>query len=76
MRTGPVSALTGLMREVGHTHRGTSPSQVALNWVVAKGAVPIPGIKNAAQARDNAAAMLRRLAPDELAALDRATEAW
>jgi aryl-alcohol dehydrogenase-like predicted oxidoreductase len=43
---------------------------VALNWVISKGAVPIPGAKNARQARDNAAALGWRLVETEIAALD------
>ncbi len=65
--------LIGLMREVGQAHGGASCSQVALNWVVAKGAVPIAGVKSAAQAKDNAGAMRWQLSPDETDALDAAT---
>jgi aryl-alcohol dehydrogenase-like predicted oxidoreductase len=58
------------MREVGQAHEGKSPAQVALNWIVCKGAVPIPGAKNAHQAQENAAAAGWRLAAAEIAALD------
>jgi diketogulonate reductase-like aldo/keto reductase len=58
------------MREVGQAHEGKSPAQVALNWLVCKGAVPIPGAKNAHQARENAAATGWRLDAAEIAALD------
>ncbi len=68
--------LTGLLSEVATAHPSATPAQVALNWLVAKGAVPIPGIKNAVQAADNAAAMTWQLSPDEVAALDRATEGF
>ena len=34
---------------LGHAHGGKTPAQVALNWLICKGAVPIPGAKNAAQ---------------------------
>ena len=35
-----------------------SPSQVALNWLIAQGnVVPIPGAKNAQQAQQNAGAL-------------------
>ena len=44
---------------------------MALNWLICKGAVPIPGAKNAAQAEQNAGALGWRLAADEVAALDR-----
>jgi aryl-alcohol dehydrogenase-like predicted oxidoreductase len=65
-----IQPLLGLMREVGQAHEGKSPAQVALNWIVCKGAVPIPGAKNAHQAQENAAAAGWRLAAAEIAALD------
>jgi diketogulonate reductase-like aldo/keto reductase len=46
---------------------------VALNWVMAKGAVPIPGAKNGRQARENTAAMGWHLTDPELASLDLAS---
>jgi aryl-alcohol dehydrogenase-like predicted oxidoreductase len=69
-RLGKIQPLIQIMREIGQVHDGKSPSQVALNWVMSKGAVPIPGAKNARQARDNAAALGWRLAEAEIAALD------
>jgi len=65
-----IQPLLGLMREVGQAHEGKSPAQVALNWLVCKGAVPIPGAKNGHQARENAAATGWRLEAAEIAALD------
>ena len=59
------------LRRIGAAHGGKSPAQVALNWVMCKGAVPIPGAKNAAQAEQNAGALGWGLLPDEVAALDR-----
>jgi len=46
---------------------------VALNWAICKGTVPIPGAKNARQARDNAGALGWRLSADEVQALDQAS---
>ncbi|MBK6856305.1 MAG: aldo/keto reductase [Microthrixaceae bacterium] len=45
---------------------------MALNWIMAKGAVPIPGAKNQAQAIENAGALGWDLTAEELAELDRA----
>jgi aryl-alcohol dehydrogenase-like predicted oxidoreductase len=67
-------ALQELLREIGAA-RGKTPAQVALNWVICQGALPIPGAKTAHQARENAGALGWRLSPDELAALDRASSA-
>jgi pyridoxine 4-dehydrogenase len=47
---------------------------VALNWIVCKGAVPIPGAKNPTQAAQNAGALGWRLEAAEVKALDEATE--
>jgi aryl-alcohol dehydrogenase-like predicted oxidoreductase len=65
-----IQPLTQLMRAIGQTHDGKSPAQVALNWVISKGAVPIPGAKNARQVKENVGALGWRLAEDEIAALD------
>jgi aryl-alcohol dehydrogenase-like predicted oxidoreductase len=47
---------------------------VALNWVICKGALPIPGAKNATQAEQNAGALNWRLSEEEVAALDEASD--
>mmetsp|Transcript_27362 Transcript_27362/g.53494 ORF Transcript_27362/g.53494 Transcript_27362/m.53494 type:complete len:770 (+) Transcript_27362:151-2460(+) len=54
------------LKQLGRRHR-KSPSQVALNWVICKGAVPIPGAKTAQQACENCGAMGWRLSSDECA---------
>ena len=69
-RLSKIQPLIQLLRAIGKAHEGKSPSQVALNWVISKGAVPIPGAKNAKQAQENAAALGWRLAEAEMAALD------
>ncbi len=58
------------LRAIGEAHDGKSAAQVALNWVICKGAVPIPGAKNARHATANAGALGWRLTADEVAALD------
>ncbi len=71
---GQIQPLIALLREIGEVHGGKSPAQVALNWVICKGAVPIPGAKNARQAQENAGALGWHLADEEMAALDEASE--
>ncbi|MFN2145394.1 MAG: aldo/keto reductase, partial [Anaerolineales bacterium] len=66
--------LIDLLKEIGST-RGKTPAQVALNWTICKGTVPIPGAKNARQAADNLGAMGWRLTADEVSALDKASDA-
>lgn len=70
-----IQPLIALLREIGAAHGGKSPNQVALNWLISQGAVPIPGAKNARQAEQNAGALGWRLTAEELAALDQASAA-
>jgi len=63
-----------LMNEIGQNHAGKSPAQVALNWVIRKGALPIPGAKNAKQAQVNAGGAGWKLTDDEIIQLDEATD--
>ena len=65
--------LLKLMTEIGQDHGGKSNVQVALNWVICKGALPIPGAKNAIQAQENASALGWRLTDEEFARLDEAS---
>ena len=46
-----------------------TPAQVALAWVLHKGAIPIPGAKNAVQAGENAAALHCKLTQEEVETL-------
>lgn len=64
--------LLGLMEEIGEGHGGKTPAQVALNWTIYQGTIPIPGAKNARQARDNAGALGWRLSAAEVSALETA----
>lgn len=66
-----VDAVVSVVRTIGEAH-GRTPSQVALRWLVQKGAVPIPGAKNAEQASQNAGALGWELSPTDMAALDAA----
>jgi aryl-alcohol dehydrogenase-like predicted oxidoreductase len=72
-RLAAMQPLIGLIKEIGQAHGGKTPSQVALNWLMVKGALPIPGAKNVKQAQDNAGALGWRLSDSEVAALDDAS---
>jgi len=63
-----------LMNEIGQNHAGKSPAQVALNWLICKGALPIPGAKNGSQAEINAGGAGWKMTDDEVAKLDEATD--
>jgi len=65
-----IQPLITLLQEIGQTHGGKTPSQVALNWVMCKGALPIPGAKNVRQAQENAGALGWYLSGSEILALD------
>ncbi len=67
--------LLHLMTELGREHESKTPAQVALNWCICKGALPIPGAKNVDQASMNAGALGWRLTEEEVAKLDEASEA-
>lgn len=54
------------------TSRQKTPAQVALNWCICKGAIPIPGAKTPAQAEQNLGALGWNLEDGEVAELDRA----
>ena len=43
---------------------------MAINWCIQKGALPIPGVKNAAQAVQNLGAIGWQLDAEEMALLD------
>jgi aryl-alcohol dehydrogenase-like predicted oxidoreductase len=66
--------LIALLTEIGQGHDGKTPGQVALNWVICKGSLPIPGAKRASQAEENVGALGWRLSAEEVAALDEASD--
>jgi aryl-alcohol dehydrogenase-like predicted oxidoreductase len=69
-----IQPLLARLGEMGRAHGERTPAQVALNWTICKGTLPIPGAKNAEQARENAGALGWRLTPAEVAELDTASQ--
>lgn len=65
-----VDKVTAELRRIGDRHGGKTPSQVALNWIMSKDVVPIPGAKNRTQAEQNAGARGWSLSPQDVSALD------
>lgn len=55
------------------TERDKTMAQVALNWCMGKGTMPIPGAKSLAQAEENLGALGWQLTAGEMEALDGAT---
>lgn len=62
--------LLDLLRQIGLEQGGKTPAQVALNWTMSKGTLPIPGAKNERQAAENVGALGWRLAPEQVKRLD------
>jgi aryl-alcohol dehydrogenase-like predicted oxidoreductase len=51
-------------------------AQVALNWLIAQGVIPIPGAKTAQQAKQNAGALGWSLSEEEVAQIEQITRPW
>lgn len=69
----PMAVVDGVvdeLRRIGDKYGGKLPSQVALNWVIAKGVVPIPGAKNRHQAEENAGALGWSIDEEDMDRLD------
>lgn len=67
-----VDPLVDELRRIGAAHGDRSPAQVALRWIIQRGAVPIPGAKNADQAAANAGALGWELTDLEMVQLNHA----
>src|SRR5687767_8594491 len=63
-----------VMQEIGQNHGGRTVAQVALNWLICKGALPIPGAKNVVQAEQNAGGAGWQMTADDVAMLDAVTD--
>jgi len=63
-----------ILRRIG-TEREKTVAQVAINWVMMKGAIPIPGARSAAMARDNFGSMGWALSAKEVDELEVAASA-
>ena len=66
--------LIRLMTDIGKDNGSKTTSQVALNWCICKGTLPIPGAKTVRQAEMNAGAMGWRLSEEQVRALDQASD--
>eukprot|EP01119_Soliformovum_irregulare_P020897 TRINITY_DN6838_c0_g2_i1.p1 TRINITY_DN6838_c0_g2~~TRINITY_DN6838_c0_g2_i1.p1 ORF type:complete len:327 (-),score=88.96 TRINITY_DN6838_c0_g2_i1:8-988(-) len=61
--------LVALLKEIGAKYE-KSCSEVAINWVICKGAIPLVGLKNGDQAKQNLGAFGWRLRDEDVQALD------
>lgn len=70
-----ITLVLKVLRQLGEKYDRTI-AQVALNWLIAQGVVPIPGAKTAQQAIQNAGALGWSLNAEEVAQLELVTRAW
>jgi aryl-alcohol dehydrogenase-like predicted oxidoreductase len=71
-----IEPVLNALEKIGAVHQRTI-AQVALNWLIVQGnVIPIPGAKNAEQARQNAGALGWKLSTTEVEQLDGLTRAW
>jgi aryl-alcohol dehydrogenase-like predicted oxidoreductase len=68
-----IQPLLSALKRIGVNHGGKTSSQVALNWVMCKEALPIPGVKDLGQALQNAGALGWRLSAEEVEELEAAS---
>ncbi|NEO33986.1 MAG: aldo/keto reductase [Symploca sp. SIO3C6] len=64
-----ISPLLVCLRSIAQS-RNKTMSQVAINWCICKGTIPIPGAKSLAQAKENIGALGWQLDANEIAELD------
>ncbi|MEY3331762.1 MAG: hypothetical protein RLZZ176_62 [Cyanobacteriota bacterium] len=71
-----IASVLSILREIGEKYNRT-PAQVALNWLIAQGnVIPIAGVKNAAQVKENVGALGWQMTKDEIAELEKITRPW
>jgi pyridoxine 4-dehydrogenase len=66
-----MKGILAILREIADT-RNKTMSQVAINWCICKGTIPIPGAKSLEQAQQNIGALGWFLSDGEVAELDNA----
>jgi pyridoxine 4-dehydrogenase len=71
--TGGIAPLLMAMEQISKV-RNKSVAQVALNYIICKGAIPIPGARTNAQVFDNIGAMGWRLTNTEVALLEQTAD--
>ncbi|HEY9665301.1 MAG TPA: aldo/keto reductase [Coleofasciculaceae cyanobacterium] len=70
-----IAPVINLLHQLGEKYDRT-PAQVALNWLIERGVVPIPGAKTAQQAQQNAGALGWSLSEADVFQLEQLTLPW
>jgi len=65
-----IQPVISLLKEIGQSYGGKSPAQISLNWIMCKGAIPIPGAKTKRQAQENIGALGWRLTKEEILSIE------
>jgi aryl-alcohol dehydrogenase-like predicted oxidoreductase len=73
---GRIQILVKRLKEIGEAQGGKTCNQVALNWLLRKGVLPIPGVKTKIQAQENLGALGWRLTDHEVEELDQMSSAF
>ncbi|KAJ4803506.1 NAD(P)-linked oxidoreductase superfamily protein [Rhynchospora pubera] len=69
-----LAPLLSFLRRIAQA-RGKTMSQVAINWCICKGTIPIPGIKSVKHVEENLGSLGWRLNSDEILELESAAQA-
>ena len=69
-----IQPLMKIMAEVSKNNGGKPLAQIAINWILSKGAIPVVGAKNMKQIRENIAALNWQLSNEDIAILDDASK--
>ncbi|KAL6641314.1 hypothetical protein ACP70R_019495 [Stipagrostis hirtigluma subsp. patula] len=69
-----LESLLSCLRKIAEK-KGKTMSQVAINWCICKGAIPIPGVKTVRHVEENLGALGWRLSPVEISELESAAMA-
>lgn len=64
-----IQPIVDMLNDIGQ-QVGKTPAAIALNWIICKGAIPIPMCKNSAQVEDCAQALGWRLSAEQEDRLD------
>jgi aryl-alcohol dehydrogenase-like predicted oxidoreductase len=62
--------LIEVMTEISEKNGGKTLAQIAINWVLSKGVIPVVGTKNIIQIRDNIATLDWQLSDEDITSLD------
>jgi len=65
-----IDNVVATLTDIGKQHGGKTPAQVALNWVIKKGCIPIAGSTSAKQSEENAGAAGWEMSDEEMKKLD------